>query len=337
MAPPMRKSDFSYHDQMPDLISLLQTYGVLIVFAIVLVEQAGAPIPAFPILVVAGALGVDGDISWVAAIAVAVGACLMTDLFWFRAGRFYGKRILNLLCRISLSPDYCVSQTEDKFRRFGPKSLIVSKFIPGFNIIASPMSGALGVATPRFLAFSITGSLVWSGTGILVGASFHKSVDKVLAAISDAGSTSLLVLLSLLALFIAFKYVERRRFLMGVQVDRIGVAELIRMMDEGVDPVIIDARSATARQLEAAIPGALIYGDCEPGTLMATLDKDRDIVFYCSCPNDVTAAQLAKQFLANGFHRARPLKGGLDSWNAHHGHPVIERADPSEPNPCSVR
>jgi rhodanese-related sulfurtransferase len=81
--------------------------------------------------------------------------------------------------------------------------------------------------------------------------------------------------------------------------------------------VIIDARSVTAQQLESAIPGALLYNVCAPDRLMATLDKDRHIVVYCSCPNDVTAAQVAKQFLANGFHRARPLQGGLDAWNEH--------------------
>ena len=319
---------------MPDLIVLLQTYGVLLVFAIVLVEQAGMPIPAFPILVVAGALSVDGTVSWPAAIAVAVGACLISDLFWFRAGRFYGKRILNLLCKISLSPDYCVSQTEDKFRRFGPKSLIVSKFIPGFNIIASPMSGALGVSTPRFLAFSMTGSLFWSGTGVALGAAFHKSVDKVLVMLSEMGTTSLLVLLALLALFIGYKYIERRRFLNGVQLERIGVAELVGLLDGGHDPVIIDARSATAQQLEKAIPGAIIFNDCEPGTLMATLDKDRHIVVYCSCPNDVTAAQVAKQFLSSGFHRARPLHGGLDAWNGHHGQLAQDIVDASEAKLC---
>lgn len=304
---------------MPDLISLLQTYGVLIVFAIVLVEQGGLPIPAFPILIVAGALAVDGDVSWAAAWAVAVGACLISDLFWFRAGRFYGKRILHLLCKISLSPDYCVSQTEDKFSRYGPKSLILSKFIPGFNIIASPMSGALGVPLPRFLAFSVTGSLLWSGAGIAIGAWFHQSVDQVLGVLGQMGTTALLVLLASLALFVMFKYVERRRFLQGMQIERIGVQELVHLIESGHDPVIVDARSTTARALEQAIPGAVVYGDCEPGKLMASLDKDRHVVVYCSCPNDVTAAQVAKAFLSNGFHRARPLRGGLDSWTAHHG------------------
>jgi membrane protein DedA with SNARE-associated domain/rhodanese-related sulfurtransferase len=304
---------------MPNLIDLLQTYGVLIVFAIVLVEQAGMPIPAFPVLIVAGAVAVGGDISWVACLAVAVGACLMSDFFWFRAGRFYGKRILRLLCKISLSPDYCVSQTEDKFKRYGPKSLIVSKFIPGFNIIASPMSGALGVATPRFVAFSMSGSALWAGSGLAIGGYFHKSVDQVLEVLSSMGTTALLVLLGLLTLFVLFKYVERRRFHQGLEVERISMGELVDLIDGGHDPVLIDARSTTAQQLEQPIPGALIFNSCEPGTLMATLDKDRHIVIYCSCPNDVTAAQVAKQFLSNGFHRARPLSGGLDAWNSHQG------------------
>jgi len=144
---------------MPQLVELLQVYGVLIVFGIVLVEQFGLPIPAFPILVVAGALSVDGALSWQLCLLSAVLACLICDMFWFRAGRFYGKRVLRLLCKISLSPDSCVNQTEDRFRRFGAKSLLVSKFVPGFNTIAAPLSGAMfrhdldlrGLPESRFL------------------------------------------------------------------------------------------------------------------------------------------------------------------------------------------
>lgn len=300
---------------MPNLIELLQLYGILIVFVLVLVEQGGLPIPAFPLLVVAGALAAGGEISGLACLAVAVAACLMADFFWFRAGRFYGTRILRLLCKISLSPDSCVSQTEDRFARFGPKSLIVSKFIPGFNIIASPMSGALGVSTGRFVAFSMSGSVLWAGTGLLLGATFHKSVDKLLDAMSTMGTTALIFVLSLLGLFILYKYVERRRFLSSMDVERISMAEFTSLINEGQQPIVIDARSMTAQQLEAAIPGALPFDAGNVQGFMAGLDKERHIVVYCSCPNDVTAAQVAKQFLANGFHRARPLKGGLEAWN----------------------
>ena len=301
---------------MSQLILLIQTYGVLIVFGTVLLEQIGMPIPAFPILIVAGALAMDGQVSWPLVLSVSLAACLISDYFWFRAGRFYGKRILKLLCKISLSPDYCVSQTEDNFNRYGPKSLIVAKFIPGFNTIAPPLAGAMGTSTARFMAFSVAGGLLWSGVGIGIGAYFHTSVDQVLDVLGTMGSTALMVLGALLALFVLFKYVERRRFQKGMQVERISMDELKELIESGHDPVIIDARSVTAQKLDPAIPGALIYNACEPDRLMATLDKDRHIVVYCSCPNDVTAAQVAKQLLANGFHRARPLHGGLDAWNA---------------------
>jgi membrane protein DedA with SNARE-associated domain/rhodanese-related sulfurtransferase len=308
---------FRYHCYMSQIIQLIESYGVLIVFGIVLLEQIGLPIPAMPILIVAGALAADGDISWPAVLAASLAACLLSDYFWFKAGRFYGKRVLRLLCKISLSPDYCVSQTEDKFRRFGAKSLIVAKFIPGFNTIAPPLAGAMGTSTPHFLGLSVAGGLLWSGVGIGAGAWFHNSIDKVLDTLDTMGGVALAGLLALLGLFVLYKYVERRRFRRSLPVERIQIDELAALIDSGQAPLIVDARSLTAQQLERAIPGALNFVGCEPGQLMASLEKDRHIVVYCSCPNDVTAAQVARQFLANGFHRARALHGGLDAWNAH--------------------
>ena len=300
---------------MSKLIILIQTYGLLVVFGTVLLEQIGLPIPAFPILIVAGALAVDGDISWQLCLAVSVAACLISDFFWFRAGRFYGKRILTLLCKISLSADQCVNQTEEKFRLHGAKSLVVAKFIPGFNTIAPPLAGAMGVSTGRFLAYSVAGGLLWSGVGIAVGAVFHNSVDDVLELFDTMGSTALMVLLVALAAFILYKYLERRRVRRASAVERIGMDELVSLIEQGASPLLIDARSTMAQQLEAAIPGAVLFNACDAEVLLAAVDRDRHIVVYCNCPNDVTAAQVAKQLITNGFHRARPLHGGLDAWN----------------------
>jgi membrane protein DedA with SNARE-associated domain/rhodanese-related sulfurtransferase len=307
--------------RMPNFIQLVQEYGVLIVFAIVLVEQIGLPIPAYPILIVAGALSVDGDFSWPTVLAAAVLACIISDGFWFRMGRYYGKRILKLLCRISLSPDYCVSQTEDSFTRWGPKMLIVSKFIPGFNTIASPLAGAMGTKYTTFLGYSVLGGVLWSGTGIAVGAFFHSSIDSVLTTVSNLGSTALMVMLALLALFIAYKYVERKRFRQATQIERVSVDEIKQLLEQGHEPVLIDARSATAQMMEPAIPGALLFNGGTPGVDIVAIDKKRHVIVYCSCPDDVTAAQVAKELKAHGFTLARPLRGGLDAWNARFGTP----------------
>jgi len=300
---------------MANLIYLLQQYGVLIVFAVVLVEQMGLPIPAYPILIVAGALAMDGGTPFLGVLVVAMSACLLADLFWFRAGRRYGKRILKLLCKISLSPDYCVSQTEDNFKKWGPKSMMVAKFIPGFNTIAPPLAGAMGTRLPVFLGFALTGGLLWSATGIAIGAYFHSDVDAVLELLSTMGSTALMVLGVLLALFVLAKFIERRRFQKAMQTERISIDELRELLDSGHDPIMVDARSATAQMLEPPVPGALLVNG-DPAKLISQLPKDRHIIVYCSCPNDVTAAKVAKQLHAHGYKRAKPLHGGLDAWNS---------------------
>lgn len=304
---------------MANLILLLQEYGVLIVFGVVLVEQIGMPIPAFPVLIVAGAMSVDGDTHWSAVLAVAMLACLISDSFWFRAGRFYGKRILKLLCKISLSPDYCVSQTEDNFKRWGPKALIVAKFIPGFNVIAPPLAGAMGTSRNTFLCFAVMGSLLWAGTGIAIGAFFHTSVDQLLDILSTMGTTALIVLGVLLALFVAFKYVERKRFRQSVEIERITIDDFKQLREQGHEPILVDARSVTAQMLDPAVPGALLFNGGDPSEDIIALDKGRHIIVYCSCPNDITAAHVAKALVGQGYHRARPLHGGLDAWNAAFG------------------
>ena len=69
-------------------------------------------------------------------------AAMIADTFWYMTGRRYGTRVLRTLCRISLSPDSCVRQTESIFDRFGAASMIFAKFIPGFASVATALAGA---------------------------------------------------------------------------------------------------------------------------------------------------------------------------------------------------
>jgi len=74
-------------------------------------------------------------------------------------------------------------------------------------------------------------------------------------------------------------------------------------------------------QRHRAIPGALAMDVDELDARLRELPRDRDIVFYCACPNEASAAQLAKRLIELGYTRVRPLAGGLDAWLAA-GHPV---------------
>src|SRR3974377_1845464 len=115
-------------------------FGLSLVLLNVLPEQCGLPLPAAPTLVVAGALAANGQLPALGVCAVAVLACLIGDSAWYVAGRAYGVRVMKLLCRISLTPDTCVSQTQSSFERWGPRALIIAKFIPGLSIIPPPLA-----------------------------------------------------------------------------------------------------------------------------------------------------------------------------------------------------
>src|ERR1700722_15546806 len=112
--------------------------GLSVIFLNVLCNQLGLPVPVLPTLVLAGALAADGRLPAGAVLALAIAACMVGDGAWYVAGRLFGGRVMRLLCRVSLTPDTCVSQTQTRFERYGPKVLIVAKFIPGLSLVAPP-------------------------------------------------------------------------------------------------------------------------------------------------------------------------------------------------------
>ena len=130
---------------MPALLHFLTQYGVAFVALNVFAEALGVPVPAVPTLVVVGALARDGDISAGLVVLAGVAAALAADLVWFALGRRYGGGALRIVCKLSLSPDACVRQTESLFTRLGARALLICKFVPGLSAVSTPLAGASGM------------------------------------------------------------------------------------------------------------------------------------------------------------------------------------------------
>src|SRR5438105_2341029 len=206
---------------MSHLIHLVIHYGIPLVFLNVLLEQLGAPVPAIPTLIVAGALARNGRMSTTHVMMAAVGASLIADWIWFALGHRYGYRILRTLCRISLSPDSCVRDTEARFERWGLKSLLIAKFIPGFSTVAPPLAGASGRGTLAFVIYDGIGALIWAGAAVAAGRAFHRAIDRLLEALENLGGWALVVIGCLLAVLIAVKWAQRIHFLKQLRLARI--------------------------------------------------------------------------------------------------------------------
>ena len=297
------------------IIELIAEYGLLLVFINVLVEQAGLPLPAVPTLVVAGALSSLGRLPLTAVVLVALLACLISDFAWYLAGRRYGASVMRTLCRISLSPDSCVKQSELRFQRWRGQILLIAKFVPGLSTIAPPLMGAMKLRPQIFMLLDGLGSLLWIGLVVGLGYAFSQQIDRVLFALASAGTIAVEVLVALLLAYVIVKWWQRKRLLLSLRLGRITVDELHRLIEDGKRPVVVDVRSQAARLADnRVIPGALMANLNGIDQALHQVPVDQDVVIYCSCPNEVSAAKAAKGLLMQGYRKVRPLLGGLDAW-----------------------
>jgi len=295
---------------METLLHVIETYGLWVVFLCVLLDQGGLPVPAYPPMIVTAALAVDARTPVWPILLVAVAATVAADLLWYAGGRRFGAALLKLMCRISLSPDSCIGRTRRLYGRWGAPSLILAKYIPGFAAVATTLAGETGTSLRRFLAYDAIGAALWAGGAVALGAIFHEAVESVLLELERLGHYALVVLLAALALFVVGKWWQRHRFLASIRMGRITPGELNALLQAGPRAAVLDVRTPERRAQTGWIPGSILLRDVAE----LTLDRDDEIVVYCDCPNDASAAVMARTLKEQGYRRVRPLAGGVDAW-----------------------
>jgi rhodanese-related sulfurtransferase len=208
-----------------------------------------------------------------------------------------------------------VQRTNSLFARFGPASLAFAKFVPGFGLLATALAGASRTPLRTFLIFDLIGALLWSGLAVILGVTFRAAIDDVLTVLSNLGEWGLLLIIAALAAYVLVKWFQRWRFLRQLRMDRISVDELKAQMLAGRPPMIVDVRPASHRD-SGYIPGAVLVDVDDAAPLSELSLADLEVVVYCACPNEASAALVARRLLERGFRKVRPLHGGIDAWIA---------------------
>jgi membrane protein DedA with SNARE-associated domain/rhodanese-related sulfurtransferase len=311
---------------MSQTSQFLINHGLPLVFAAVFLEQLGLPLPALPWLLAAGALSATGQFNLALGLAATVLACLVADALWFYLGRYRGNQVLRLLCRISLEPDSCVRRTQDVFTKYGLRAVLIAKFVPGISTVAPPLAGMHGIGVARFLFVDAVGSALYAGSLLACGFFFSRQIDQIVAAMARIGGSALSLIVAVAVLYAAFKYWQRWRLLRELRMARITVGELRQKLEAGETPLIFDLRSSAALEEDPLlIQGAIHLGMEEIEARQNEFPRDRDIIVYCSCPNEVSSARLALRLQKKGFTRIRPLLGGIDAWREQN-YPMQPRA-----------
>ena len=299
---------------MSELLDLLMRHRMAVIFAWSFGVQGGAPIPAVPMLLGAGALAGSGQMSLTLAVATAVAATLAADVLWYTLGLFVGARLLGILGRLSLDPDSFVRDAKERFQAHRGRFLVVAKFLPGVNPLASALAGVVTLRPVSFLTFDVIGAVLWAGGWMTLGYACADVIEVVATQVARVGTPLAIALVAALIAYLAFKLARRQRFLRHLRKARITPLELKRRLDAGDPLVIVDLRTALdIETVPYCIPGArriapelLLHPPAQP-----LIPRDSEIVFYCAEPREATSAWIA---LRLGFKNTHPLSGGLEGW-----------------------
>ncbi len=298
---------------MDHIVSLLAHYGLLFVFAAVFLDEIGVPSASPVVVMTAAAYSGRTPEALIGVLAAGLAGGMLADFIWFVAARRHGGRLLAFACRFSSSPESCVRQTNGLYAQYGNLSLVASKFIPGTGIIAIALAGAADLSLPVFASFTAAGLLTLHAICITLGVVFHSAVLQVVHRLGEMGPYGIAVVVAVILGYVVFRRLRDHAFVRSLQMARITVDELAGLMGAGGEVVLVDVRPEAVRAA-GIIPGALPASPAEAKAALAHLPRDIDIVVYCSCPNEVSAATAARHLRASGFKRIRPLAGGYEAW-----------------------
>lgn len=246
-----------------------------------LIESLGVPVPAFPVLLLAGSLVAERRSSALLLIVSSAAGFWIGDLAWYAFGRIQGRRVLGLLCRLSLNPDACVGRAERRFRRRPAMTVAAGKFIPGLSLMVAPLAGILRMPPAQFAAIDGVAALAWSAAAVISGVVYGRRV--IPHVVQTQRAIGLLGGAAVLA-FVAWKLYERRWLVRHYSVGRVEISELHRLLAaEPVDILVIDLRSEQAFSGSARmVPGArrIPPGDFERH--IDTMPLDKEIILYCT-------------------------------------------------------
>lgn len=295
--------------------------------------QALLLVPVVPLLLSAGALAAQGQLDPVLAVLALTIGVVPGDAVWFALGRARGGPILNGICRVSMEPANCRRRAQDTLLRYGARTLVVGKFVPGLSTVLLPMAGVYGMRTRRFLAYDAAGALLWSSVYVLLG---YYSVRQISALLPDASDIdpwmfALAVAVTVPAYF-AWRYLRRRWYTRQMRMRRVDVDVLAEMQRAGDEVTVVDVRHPLDIEADPyAIPGALLIPATELRKRRREVPRKAHVVVYCTCPDEYTSVRAAAYLRTHGVRRVRPLRGGFQAWRDG-GHPVELRGGVVSPD-----
>jgi len=195
---------FSAGAGVGDPATLLAHWGYVAVFVLVILGNAGVPVPEETVLLLTGYLVWRGELQLHILLAVGFTSAVMGDNIGYWLGRRFGKGALQRHAHWILGHPERLETMQRFVARRGATAVFVARFVPGLRFTAGPLAGALGLPAWSFLAANVLGAALYVpltvGAGWAIGYGLDDYVERLrrvvgnvehvvlLAAVASAGA-----------------------------------------------------------------------------------------------------------------------------------------------------
>ncbi|MFJ4347387.1 DedA family protein [Pseudomonas sp. NPDC089401] len=153
---------------------LVTNYGpwiYAILFAVIFCETGLVVMPFLPgdsLLFIAGAVAAGGGMDPVLLAGLLMVAAILGDSTNYIIGRTTGEKLFSNPNSKIFRRDY-LQRTHDFYERHGGKTVTMARFLPILRTFAPFVAGIARMHYPRFLGFSVAGTLLWVGGLVTLG------------------------------------------------------------------------------------------------------------------------------------------------------------------------
>jgi membrane protein DedA with SNARE-associated domain len=194
---------------MPDLGRLIDSWGYVAVFLIVVLGNLGLPVPEETVLTIGGYLAWQGRLKWATVVIVAIVGAVVGDNMSYWLGRRYGQRLLN---RVAAAAPERIERARQFVVRHGMLAVFAARFVAGLRFMAGPLAGSTGLEPARFFIANLLGAVLYVpvmvGVGYGVGYGLGERIESLRRA---AGNTERIAVAVLALVAITVWLVRARR------------------------------------------------------------------------------------------------------------------------------
>jgi membrane protein DedA with SNARE-associated domain len=163
------------------LLSFASDYIYLALFVLLLVEEAGVPLPmpGDTVILLAGSQVSVSDGGLFAAAALVVLATLIGSSALYWVSRLGGRPVLSRIFRWLRIKEDRLDRVGEWMRRNRGPAIVFGRLTPGLRTVTTMAAGTFHVSYPAFLAYTGISATIWAFLYLLIGAAitdFYQTV-----------------------------------------------------------------------------------------------------------------------------------------------------------------